>query len=90
MARSKDASRRAEYEAELACPPLPMALLYLWSAFLRLSNRRGAGGFGVNPISYGEIEAFCRLSGQRFAPWEIRLIEELDQMFMVEQSKARE
>lgn len=67
-----------------------MALLYLWSAFLRLSNRRGAGGFGVNPISFCEIEAFCRLSGQRFAPWEIRLIEELDQMFMVEQSKARE
>jgi len=79
--RTRNEARRAEYESELQCPPLPAALEYLWTSFCRLHARRGGNGFSVSPISWGEIEVFTRLSGTRLAPWEVRMIEELDDLF---------
>lgn len=70
------------------CPPMPPALTYLWAAFLRLANRRGSNGFGANPISWTELEAFSRLSGLRLTPWEIETIEMLDNLYRVEQART--
>ncbi|WP_247460252.1 hypothetical protein [Bradyrhizobium sp. 153] len=78
--RARDPKRRAEYEAELFCPPCPPALAHIWNAFARLGARR-ASGFGTAPISFLEIEAFQRLSGIRLMPLEVRLIEELDDLY---------
>lgn len=86
--RTRNPRRRAEYEARLACPPFPSALGYVWTAFSRLSARRGSNGFSINPIGWPDIEAFLRLSGQRLAPWEIRLIEQLDDLYRAETNKA--
>lgn len=78
----RNRSRKPEqYEAELACPPLPRDLVYVWQMFSRLRNRAGGNGFGVNPIAFSEIEAFCRLSGTSVTPFELRLIEDLDNLF---------
>lgn len=75
----RDRSRNPEdHEAELACPPLPRELAYLWRVFLKLSARRGSNGFAASPISYLDIDAFCRLTGTSLSPWEIELIEDLD------------
>ncbi|WP_316214293.1 hypothetical protein [Bradyrhizobium sp. SZCCHNR2032] len=41
------------------------------------------------PISWGDIEAFQRLSGMRLAPWEIRLIEQLDELYCAECMRPR-
>lgn len=86
MTRRLPPQRRAEIEAELEVPPFPMALEHVWSAFCRLSARRSCG-FAANPISWSEIDAFLRLSGVRLLPFEIRLIEELDDLFRLETSK---
>ncbi|WP_430643900.1 phage tail assembly chaperone [Bradyrhizobium cosmicum] len=48
--------------------------------FLRLNARRSAG-FSLEPISFSEIESFTRLSGLRLSPFEVRLIEDLDNLF---------
>lgn len=72
---------RAEYEAELECPPLPLELEYLWATFCRLAARRGSGGFGIAPITWADLDAFMRLTGARLAPWEIRILEDLDNLF---------
>lgn len=80
LERARDPKRRAEYEADLFCPPCPAALAHVWNAFARLGARR-ASGFGSNPISFLEIEAFQRLTGLRFMPLEVRLIEELDDLY---------
>jgi hypothetical protein len=66
---------------------LPPAVAYLWSAFLRLHCRRGSNGFGASPLSWSEIDAFCRLSGVRLAPWEVEIVEALDDAYMAEQAK---
>lgn len=63
-------------------PPIPKALVYLWRAFHRLSRRRGGNGIGANPISWSEIDAFVRNTRIRLAPWEIEVIEALDDLFL--------
>jgi len=37
---------------------------------------------GPNPIEWPDLEAFCRLTGMRLAPWEISIIERLDDCFL--------
>lgn len=88
--RTKRADKRAEYEAQLACPPIPDELRYLWRSFNRLSARRGSNGFDVDPIGWCEIDAFVRLTGVRLVPWEIELIEMLDDIFRSERARNRD
>ena len=88
LQRTRKPDRIAELQTELAVPPFPEALAYLWVAFCRLSSRRGASGFAINPIGWPDIDAFVRHSGVRLAPWEVRLIEELDDLFRIEQART--
>lgn len=84
------AKRIAELENELALPPIPAAVVYLWATFIRLHNRRGSNGMGPNPITWADIESFMRLSGVSLAPWEIEIIEDLDGVFFAQQAKKTE
>lgn len=79
--RTRDLRKRAKYEAELAVPPFPTALAYLWGAYWRLRRRKG-GGAGPEPITWAEIEAFDRLGGAGLRPWEIEAIESLDDVWL--------
>lgn len=62
---------------------MPVALAYLWRLFWRLRNRKGGNGFEISPIEWPDIDAFVRQSRQRLDPWEIELIERLDDAFRV-------
>lgn len=88
LSRARRPEKIAEYEAELATPPLPPELAYLWRIFGRLSARRGSNGFGANPIGWAEIDAFARLTGTRLEPWECETLEMLDDLFRSEQAKS--
>ncbi|SHJ69966.1 hypothetical protein SAMN05444159_1262 [Bradyrhizobium lablabi] len=90
ITRTRRPERLAEYEADLECPPFPLALQHVWHAFCRLSARRGSNGFSINPISWPDIDAYVRNSKMALAPWEIRIIEELDDLFRQEHSKPRD
>mgnify|MGYP000284647526 FL=1 len=80
--------RVAELEAELAMPPFPECLAYLWQAYLRL-RRRTAGGFsGPSPIGWPDIDAFIRRTGARLAPWEIEMLERIDDLFVYRDRSA--
>ena len=85
MKRTRHPVRRARAEQALLCPPLPPALDYLWRAFSRMRRRKG-GGFGPQPLDYADIEAFQRLACFTFTPWEIGLLEDLDDLLMVDYS----
>jgi hypothetical protein len=86
--RSRSPERISFYEAELAVPPMPMELGYLWRAFNRIRHRKG-NGFGPCPIEWPDIDAFVRNSRFCLAPWEIEVIEELDDLYMAEQAKVQ-
>lgn len=73
----------------LEVPPLPEALGYLWNAFLRIRRRKGTDGMGnVQPIGWGDLDAFDRLSGLRLKPWEIDIIEQLDAVYLAARAKV--
>lgn len=63
-------------------PPFPRALSYLWEAYLRLRRRTAAGAGGREPIGWEALDAFNRNSGLRLRPWEVRLLEQLDDIFL--------
>jgi hypothetical protein len=60
--------RVAEIEADLALPPFPKALAYIWQAYFRLRQRTAGGFAGPNPIGWEAVAAFERLSGLHLAP----------------------
>jgi hypothetical protein len=86
--RKNAAARIAEIEADLARPEFPRALGYLWDAYLRLRRRKGGGFAGPEPISWQDIDAFVRRSGLRLAPWEISLLEALDDIYLSPEPKT--
>ena len=89
LERARRADKKAEYAAQLECPPLPKAVAYLWRIFMRLSNRRG-GGFGAAPITWADIDGFSRLTHCTLTPWEVEVIEELDGVFLANESKKQQ
>lgn len=88
--RARNPEKIAEYEAELALPPFPKALEYIWQAFWRLRSRVNGSGFGAGRISWSDIDAFCRYSRISLVPWEVELIERLDDLYLVEANKKRD
>jgi hypothetical protein len=66
----------------LETPPFPVALRYLWDVYHRIRGRKAPGFNGPSPIEWPDMDAFCRLSGARLAPWEIELIETIDDIFL--------
>lgn len=80
--RTRRPHKRLEYEAQLALPPFPVALGYLWAIYRRLRRRKG-GGFGPSPIEWPDIDAFLRHARISLAPWEVEVIEEIDDLFLI-------
>jgi hypothetical protein len=80
--RTRRNEKRAEYEEELWMPEFPMAAMYLWRAYHRMRGRKGGNGFGVSPLEWSDIEAFNRMSGMRLLPWEVTMIEKMDDLWL--------
>lgn len=59
-------------------PDLPVEVEHLWEIFLDLNGTRSRG-FSANPISFAEIEAYCRLVYGPLSPWEIGTLLAVDQ-----------
>lgn len=86
--RKGDVKKIAELEVELTLPEFPRELGYLWRVYHRI-RRRMAGGFAApNPIGWQDIDAFVRQTSFRLAPWEIELLETLDDAFLQPQLVA--
>ncbi|KNY18231.1 hypothetical protein AKG11_03610 [Shinella sp. SUS2] len=86
LERARSGGKRAELEEQLWVPPRPEALDYLWSIYFRIRRRCSSTGLGPARITWPDIDAFVRNSGVRMAPWEIRLIEDLDDAWLSSQS----
>lgn len=91
MARSAGGAPLSDHYAALARkgrkkkpkgPTLPAGVVHLWNAFAQLSAARTGNGFGPNPIPYSEIDAYSRLTGQAFLPWEVDAIRALDDAYV--------
>lgn len=80
--RKSHAPRIAELTEKLATPPFPKALEYLWAIYRRLRRRKAAGMEGVAPIEWADLGGFARLAGFDISPWEVELIERVDDAYL--------
>lgn len=67
---------------DLDGPDFPNLMSHLWTAFLDLNNSRSMGQYSANPISYQEIEAYCRLSAVPLTPRDVDAIKAIDQKYL--------
>lgn len=56
---------------------VPPAGQALWEAYCSLTSHRRAG-FGLHPLTFVDIEAWCRLTGVDLTPWELDTLLQLD------------
>ncbi|CAB4122375.1 hypothetical protein UFOVP32_14 [uncultured Caudovirales phage] len=91
MGRSAGGASVADHLAAVAkkrkrkialAPSVPTEALHLWNLFTRLNSTRTGNGFGPNPISFLEMESFCRLTGEVLDPWEVHAIRALDDAYL--------
>lgn len=68
---------------------LPESCEHVWVWFMRLHNTRPAG-MGVSSISYSEMMGFFYLEGIKPLPWEIRLLNQLDNIAVEHMIKEQE
>ena len=69
---------------------LPESCYKVWKIFIELNNKRSSNGFGVNPISYQEMHAYCQLHGTELELWEITVINKFDSVVLDLYSKKQE
>jgi hypothetical protein len=50
----------------------------VWRWFERINRQRSGNGYGPLPISYGELDAFCRVTKTEMEAWEAEAIVMLD------------
>lgn len=60
----------------------------LWRAFGDLSRARSCGAAGPNPISFPEIEAYCRLMRLPLEPHQVQAVRAMDALW-IERSYSR-
>lgn len=60
----------------------PVAGVQLWNVFGQLSGQRTWHAHGPNPISFADLEAFCRLMRLPLEPAHIRIILAMDRVWL--------
>lgn len=50
-----------------------------------MSGARTSNGFGLNPLSFAEIQAWAALTGADPTPWEVSLLKRLDGVTLANQ-----
>lgn len=65
-------------------PRCPEGCEPLWQAFKELHATRGNNGFGPNRITFGEIDAYQRVTGTVMKPWEIEAIRRADRAYIAD------
>lgn len=75
-------ARTGKREEALDADPCPEPVRYLWQAFCEISATRGNNGFGPNPLSWSEIEAWARLDGRILFQFERTALLMLDRVFL--------
>lgn len=69
---------------------VPTACQNIWFAFWELNRTRQSNGFGMSPLQFSELKAWCDLMGERLDRWEIGVFARLDNVYLTEVSAKTE
>jgi hypothetical protein len=68
----------------------PDGVDYLWGYFTEIDRRRTSNGFGMNPISYGELEAWTRLTGNTLSSFELEILDVFEEAALRHRNKIED
>ena len=80
----KQTGKRPEQFTEVECPE---EMRYLWQWFCELSGTRQYSEVGAMPITFQEMDAWARLSGNEPSPLDVKVLKQID--FIALQPKAK-
>lgn len=69
-------------------PDIPPALEHLWAWFWQLRTANPSAGFGPAPLSFGEMDAWQRVTGNQLEPWQVDVLLAMDAAFLTAQPKT--
>lgn len=79
--RASNPKRKAWAVGQLEQPAFPSLGGYLWGIYHRIRRRRSTVG-GIVPIDFSEFDAFQRSTRTALTPWEIGVLELLDDLYL--------
>jgi hypothetical protein len=56
--------------------------MYIWTAYVRLSRRRGSGLNGPESLSPTMVKDWLTLTGEPLSSWDIEVVFKLDDKFI--------
>jgi len=68
---------------------LPEGMELVWGYFIQLHNARTSSGFGSNPISYSEIQAWNNLTDSGVTTMDVKIIKRLDIVYLNHQAEKQ-
>jgi hypothetical protein len=68
--------------SDMVGPPCPALAVRAWEVFGQLHETRSCGMGGVRAITFTELDAFQRVTGQRLTPLDVALVREADRVFV--------
>lgn len=71
-------------------PDLDDMAMYLWEWFMELNSQRTSNGFGLNPITFLDIQAWANLTKRFPLAWEVKALRSMDTIWITEYAKNRD
>lgn len=68
-------------------PELPVGTADLWADFLALHSTRGSGMGGQECITWPALDAYQRINGVRFEPWQIEALRRADNAYLANKAE---
>lgn len=75
---------------DLENPDLPPAAEYLWTWFFRISKGRASYGYGAAPLTWGDLDAWMRITGVNLSPAEADILLSMDNAYISAMAKKNE
>lgn len=72
---------------DLVFPELDEMAMYIWEWFMELNAQRTSNGFGQNPITFLDIQAWASLTNRFPLAWEVKALRTMDTMWLIEITK---
>ena len=87
---TKFSKKTGKTHPDLAFPELDDMAMYLWEWFMELNSQRTSNGFGLNPITFLDIQAWANLTNRFPLAWEVKAIRFMDTIWITEYAKNRD
>lgn len=87
---SRFSEKTGKTHPDLIFPKIDEMAMYLWEWFMELNSQRTSNGFGLNPITFLDIQAWATLTNRFPLSWEVKAIRMIDTVWVAEVAKIRD